>query len=310
MFDLTLIKDATEMLGKSLTFTDIEVMGKYFFKGYNAHGVAKIPHTQTISPVNAAKILIDACIEKNKTADFFKFVIELDGTVLNGRTVKLIGVENILYRLSQTGVFFDFSKRKFATITEDRKLMVNWGSLRSGKEYDMIIASIDICSNSELVKKCKPQVMEKVYYQLFEFLKKKMIQYDARIWSWAGDGGIMAFRNDKGPIFAVNCLLEILFTMPVFNAWQSKKIEEDICIRIGADAGVVKFYDDTGRIVSDVINYAAHLEKSGTSPNGLSVSETIYDAANKQLRDMFRKKFEFEGRTAYTLVYDFTRAIE
>jgi class 3 adenylate cyclase len=309
MLDLTLVKDLTEMLGKSLTFTDIEVLGKYFFKDYNTHKLAKIPDTQTISPLNAAKVLVDECSSKNKLDDFFKFVIELDGTPLNSRVVKLIGLENILYRLSRTGIYFDFNKRKFSSVSEDKKMMVNWGALKDAKEYPMIVASIDICSNSELVKKYKPQVMEKIYYQLWEFLKKKMIQYDGRIWTWAGDGGIIAFRNDKGPSFAVSCLLEILLTMPVYNSWHTKAIDEDIDIRIGADMGNIKFFEDTGRIVSDVINYAAHLEKKATNANGLSISETIYKELGKKMKEMFVKKFEFEGKISYSLNYDFCKTI-
>ncbi len=310
MLDLTLIKDITEMIGKSMTYNDIEVMGKYFIKDFNTHKLANLPDTHTISPLSAAKILVDTCQEKNKMEELFKFTIEMDGAPLNGKLVKLIGLENILYRLSRTGVFFDFNKRRFSNISDEKKLLVNWGSLKDGKEYPMIVASIDICANSDLVKKYKPAVMEKIYYQFWEYLKKKMVQYDGRLWSWAGDGGLMAFRNDKGPTFAIECLLDILLTMPVFNAWPTKTIEEDIKIRIGADMGDIKFFEDTGRIISDIINYAAHLEKLGTQPNGLSISEEIYNNLGSKIKLMFGEKINFEGRNSYTLVFDFCKTLE
>jgi class 3 adenylate cyclase len=300
MFDLTLVKDLIEVIGKSLTFTDIEIMGKYFFKDFSAHKLANISNTQTISPTSAAKILVETCIEKNKAEDLFKFVIELDGSPLNGKTVKLNGLENVLYRLARTGIIFDFSKRKFTNVTGNKKLMPNWGILKTGREYELVVASIDICSNSELVKKHKPPIMEKVYYQFSEFLKRKTLVYDARIWSWAGDGGLVAFRNNKGPSVAVECLLDLLLGLPVFNALDSKGIDDDICIRIAAD---------TGRIVSDVINYAAHLEKLGTSPGGFSVSDTVYGELGKKMKCIFSNKIEFEGRNAYTLTYDFVKAL-
>jgi len=309
MFDLTLIKDLTEMLAKSLTFPDLESIGKYFFKNYNSHKLLGLADTQTVSTLTAAKLIVDECIENKKINDLFVFTIELDGTRLNGRIVKLIGLDNILYRLSRTGVYFDFSKRKFSTFNEDKRTLINWGALRDDKEYPIVIASIDICQNSELVKKYQPSIMEKVYYQLWEYLKKKNIQYDGRLWSWAGDGGIMAYRNLKGPSFAVSCCLEIILALPIFNAWTSKPIPDEIKIRIGMDMGQIKFFSDTGRIVSDVINYAAHLEKKGTDPNGLSISEEIYRELNPFMRNIFKTKKEFEGKNAYTVIFDYNKGL-
>jgi len=46
------------------------------------------------------------------------------------------------------------------------------------------VASVDICGNSELVKKHKPAMMEKVYYRLWDFLKHRLDMHDGRMWSW------------------------------------------------------------------------------------------------------------------------------
>ncbi|MCK4796871.1 MAG: adenylate/guanylate cyclase domain-containing protein [Spirochaetes bacterium] len=309
MFDLTLIKDLTEMIGKSLRFPDIETVGGYFFKGFNLHQLEGIPDSLTISPLTAAKRLVIECENKNKIKNFFIFIIELDGTRLNGRIVKLTGLENLLYRLSRTGIYFDFNKRKLIAFDQDKKLLINWGALKDGKEYPIVIASIDICANSELVKKYKPSIMEKVYYQLWEYLKNKNRIYNGRIWSWAGDGGILAFRGEDGTSCAVNCCLEILLSLPVFNSSPNTPIQDEIKLRIGMDVGNVKFFNNTGRIVSDVINYAAHLEKKGTHPNGLSVSEEVFNELNLSIKKMFRKKIKFEGRIAYSLCYDYNKAL-
>ncbi|MBN2545066.1 MAG: adenylate/guanylate cyclase domain-containing protein [Spirochaetes bacterium] len=310
MIDTTLVKDITEMLAKSLTFPDIEWMGKYFFKDFSSHKILNIRDTQSISPLTASNALVTLCQEKNKIDEFFQFVIELDGTVLNGKIVKLSGLENILFRLSRTGVYFDFNKRKITKVNEDKNLLVNWGALKDGKEYPMIIASIDICGNSELVKKYNTNIMEQVYFQLWGYIKKKILQYDGRIWYWAGDGGIVAFRNDiKGPSYSINCCFEILLALPVFNLWHSKPIKEDIRIRIGMDMGEIKFFSDTGRIISDVINYAAHLEKKGTDANGLSISETIYNILSEKMKLIFKNKKIFEDKTAYSLVYKYENAL-
>ena len=309
MFDIALQREMTELIGKSLTFTDIETIGGDLFKSYSTHALEGASEQVSISPLNAAKRLVRECESKNKLSDLFSIAIQLDGNMLNGRIVEIAGLENFLYHLSKTGIYFDFDKHKLVNFDQDKELLVNWGSLKDGKEYPIIVASLDICENSKLVKKNKPKVMEKVYYELWEYLQHRLHLYDGRIWSWAGDGGILAFRERGNTSECVNCCLEILLSLPVFNLAPAKPIKEDIVLRIGMDSGKVKFYKDTGRIVSDVINYAAHLEKQGTSPNGLSVSDAIYKELSPALKKIFATKHEFESRTAYSLVYDCANAL-
>jgi class 3 adenylate cyclase len=302
MFDTALVKDLTEMLGKSLTFKDVEAIGGYIFKdhGFSIHAVAGVDRGVSISPLNAAKALVQACEKQKKIVDLFTFAFELDGVPLNGRSVRLEGLENILYRLSRTGVFYDYQKRKIINVREDKSALFNWGALRNGKEYPTVIASVDICQNSELVRKYKTGMMEKVYYRLWGFLKHKLDLYEGRIWSWAGDGGLFAFRGEKSVADAVSCSLEILYTMPVFNIQPYKPIKEEICLRVAMDFGTVKFFEDTGRIVSDVINYAAHLEKQATKPGALSISNDIYTRLPASLKSVFTEKQEFEGKIAWS----------
>jgi class 3 adenylate cyclase len=302
MFDTSLVKDLTEMLGKSLTFKDIEAIGGYIFKdhSFSTHSIAGVAKGVSISPLNAAKTLVQECDRKRRILDLFTFAFELEGVPLNGRNVKLVGLENILYRLSRTGVFYDYQKRKIINVKEDKSSLLNWGALRNGKEYCTVIASVDICQNSELVRKYKPGMMEKVYYRLWGFLKHKLDLYEGRIWSWAGDGGLFAFRGEKSIPDAVSCALEILHTMPVFNVQPYKPIKDEICLRIGMDYGTVKFFEDTGRIVSDVINYAAHLEKQATKPGALSISNDIYTRLPASMKTVFPEKQDFEGKTAWS----------
>ena len=299
MFDETLVKDLSELLGKSLNFKDIEAIGGYLFKNrsYDLHAVAGVDAKVSISPLNAAKILVDKAESQGKLKDLFVFTIELDGSPLNGRVVELQGLENMLYRLTRSGQYYDFSSRKFIDV-EDHRSLVSWGALRDGREYEVAIASIDICQNSELVKKYKSTIMEQVYYRLWEFLKAKLDMWEGRIWSWAGDGGILAFRGEENVPRAVSCCLEILASLPVFNMQPDKPIKDEICLRIALDFGPVKFFSDTGKIVSEVINYAAHLEKKGTKPSKLSISDEVHARLSPAMRKLFAEETSFEGRTA------------
>ena len=65
MFDATIIKDLTELMAKNITFKDMEAIGGYLFKdrAYNLHTAAGIAEKVSISPLNAAKILIEQAVE-------------------------------------------------------------------------------------------------------------------------------------------------------------------------------------------------------------------------------------------------------
>jgi class 3 adenylate cyclase len=302
MFDTALIRDLAEMMGKSLTFKDIDAIGGYLFKDhtYSTHSVAGVDKKVSISPLNAARMLVENCENQHKLKELFAFVFELDGAPLNGRNVFLDGLESLLYRLSRSGTYYDFTRRRFVDFDKEKTILPSWGVLKNGKEYQIAVASVDICQNSELVRKHKPAVMEKIYYRLWQFLRHKLDLYDGRIWSWAGDGGLFAFRGEQNIVKAVSCSLEILYTLPVFNLRPDKPISSDICLRIGMDFGTVKFLDDTGRIVSEAVNYAAHLEKKSTKPMALSVSDSIHGVLPASLKKPFSAIGEFEGRLAYS----------
>jgi class 3 adenylate cyclase len=309
LFDITLIKDLTELIGKNFTFPDIESMGKYIFKKYNTHALENVNENMSISPLNAARSLVHECEKHNRMSDLFSFIIEMDGALLNGKRVKIEGLENLLYRLSSTGIFFDFNKRELRSYNQDKKTLKNWGVLKEGKEYPISIASIDICENSKLVKTYKTAKIEEVYFHIREYIRKKCEFYDGRIWFWAGDGCILAFRDDEGLIPAVTCCLEILFSLPIMNYSPLKRIPDKISLRIGMDWGMIKYHEDTGRIVSDVINSASRIEKNATCPDGISVSDNLFKQLPVTLQQLFQKTSSFDGGITHTLGYEYDKAI-
>ncbi len=309
LFDITLTKDITELIGINFTFTDIEAIGKYIFKKYNTHALENISENITISPLNAAKSLVYECEKHNRLKDLFCFIIEMDGALLNGKRVNIKGLDNLLYRLTNTGMYFDFNKRELRSYNQEKKTLKNWGVLKEGKEYLISIASIDICENSKLVKNNNTSKIEEDYFHLREYIRKKCELYNGRIWYWAGDGCILAFRDDEGLTSAVSCCLEILFSLPIFNSSPLKKIPDEISLRIGMDWGMIKFYDDTGRIVSDVINNASRIEKNATCPDGLSVSDNLYSQLSPSLQNLFINTSSFDGTTTHSLSYEYKKAI-
>ncbi len=297
----TIQRDLIEILSKSFTFKDLETIGRDIFGEYSTHQLEKTNPTVSIAPANAARRLVVECMERKKLEMLINTLMQLDGSYLNDRVVKLFHIENFLYNLTLHGIIYDFEKRKMVELKKDRSLLPNWGSLRDGKNYDLTVASIDIVGNSKLVRAHGTHTMEKVYHLLLSFIRSKLATCEGRVWSWQGDGGLIAFPKGQDPTLSVSCCLEILLTLPIYNFHPGKSIKDDVILRIGMDHGPVKFFMNTGRIVSETINYAAHLEKSGTESWGLSVSDSIHAKMTDKLQKIFSHKNMFEGRQAYSL---------
>lgn len=224
---------------------------------------------------DAAQTLVEACEEKKKVSDLVQLLIESDGSMLMGRRVAVKDLEIFLSNLARAGYVYDFDRRKLRESSRDLQELPNWGALREGREYEVTVGSVDIAGSSSLVRGAGQRTMEKVYYQFWAFLRDRLAHYDGRIWSWAGDGGVMAFSMKSEAVRAVQCALEIQATLPVFNARSGNPIASPISVRIGMDRGTVRYMNDTGRIISETLNFAAHLEKAATEPGAVSISDTL-----------------------------------
>lgn len=178
----------------------------------------------------------------------------------------------------------------------------NWGCLKDGREHDLTVASLDIVGNSAKVRKLGTRKMEKMYATLWRFLREKLCAVDGRIWSWAGDGGIIAFALKNHRARAVRFAIELQSTVPVFNLSVSGSPTADIALRVGIDSGRVKFCIETGSIVSEVINYAAHLEKSAALPGTVAISRSIYDTLPPRLASVFRFGGIFEEKDYFRTI--------
>ena len=164
MFDETVIKDLTELLGKSLTYSDIEAAGGYLFKNraFDLHAVAGIDKKLSISPLNAAKILVEEADRKGRVEGPLR-VHHRAGRFAAVRPGGYpAGPENMLFRPVAFGAVLRFFQAEVLRRRGPPRAHQR-GCAARRPEYPVAIASIDICHNSELVKKYKTKVMEKVY---------------------------------------------------------------------------------------------------------------------------------------------------
>ena len=302
----TLNRELTETLALSFGFKGIEALGKdLFYNNYRTHELEKIDPEVTISSHQAATRLVHECDKVGRINDLISYIMQLEGNYLNGKVVNIFEFDTFLFHLSKNGYVYDEEQKKFISKKNQNKYQTNWGALKDGGTYELVVASIDICENSKLVSAYGAKNMEGVYNQLHNFLKDIIHEFEGRIWSWQGDGGLIAFRGSKKIENSINCAIKIQLNLPFFNLSSKVNLNETINLRIALDCGNIKFFNDVGRIVSETINYAAHLEKKGTLPAGISISEKVYSHLPKKVKAFFKNEQIFENRKAYSLNFDF-----
>jgi len=300
MLDAVLRKDLVELIGSNFNSDQINKLGEYVLPKFDVHDLRGMDRHITVPALDAARTLVEACESRKQVDGLLEVLIETDGERLEGRRVKISGLEEFLAKMTRSGLIYDFDRRKVRRGEKDASIAPNFGSLRDGKSYPVSVASIDVVGSSELVRKNGMPVMEKAYYRFWAFLNRRLETYNGRSWSWAGDGGILAFALKESEVRAVQWALEVQATLPIFNAGPDNPIAESMTARIGLDCGKVRFRQDTGRIVSDVINFAAHLEKDATEEGHVSISNTIYDQLPPRLAAFFIPNGSFEERPVYT----------
>ncbi|MFP4383003.1 MAG: adenylate/guanylate cyclase domain-containing protein [Spirochaetia bacterium] len=295
MLEPSLRNELIELIAANFNPDEMDELGTLLFSEYDSHNLIGESSHVTLSRRRAAKLLVEHAAEKDKIKDLVKLVAELDNGIFRGRRRLIDGIENYFYNLAKIGIIYNSQKRKLYFSKEEINKMKNWGTLRNGRIYPVSIMSVDIVDNSGLVRKYRSRKMEKMYFGLWNFLERKLNEYEGRMWNWAGDGGILAFALKGHQERAVKCAVDIQRSLALFNISSENPIPEFISLRIGIDTGMIKFFLETGKIVSDVINYAAHLEKKAATPGNVAVSERVASELDPKIVSIFKNCGDFEG---------------
>jgi len=285
-----------ETIGASLSADQIEALGQMLIRNLNIHKLSGKSSTVTLSSRIAAQVLTEHIIENKRIDEFIKLLVEMDEENILGKEMRINELEYFLQKLSESGQVYDVKKRKIVPTKADLSVRPDWGALKSGRKYHVTVASMDVVGSSELVKKFGQKTMELFYSFFWTALNERLSLYNGRIWSWAGDGGLLAFAFKQHESRAVRFAIEMQRVMPLINTHDRNPIDEKISTRIGMHCGLVTFMSDTGKMISDVINLATHLEKKGTAPGSVSITKPVWMNLSDKLQSFFDPKGDFEDQ--------------
>ncbi len=303
MFPLQIKSKLIDIISKHFTNEEIDLIGKNLFGKFNAHFLSGQPFGTILQTSVAAKTLVEYCFQQNKIKELTELIISMglhSGKAIVLRDLEIPEIHELLTLLSSLGFHF---KNNTLVFTEEKD---RWGYLEENKEYYFSYMSIDIVGNSKIQMVYSKDLVEEIYSKLQKLIKIIVEFYDGKIWSWAGDGGLAAFYINQVEEVAVFSAIKILNELSIFNLDPTRnKFNEPIKLRIGIHAGLSVYKQQKGNILSDAINFVAHLEKNYTNANHISISNTIYEKLNPRLQKAFQEKGIFEDKQCYHLNLDF-----
>jgi len=179
--------------------------------------------------------------------------------------------------------------------------------------YDNVyLVFIDASGHSNVVKKNPRNVAEQAFDLLYENIHnrlKRVVNKNkceiAVVWSWLGDGGLIALhdssenRSLKTTLEFVQDILKL--DLPHLQAeFKNESINGELHIRIAVHKGAIKYTEDgqQGFIHSSDINWGAHLEKV-TPRDSIAISKDIYDILLADKQKFFVSVGQFEDRYVY-----------
>jgi len=256
------------------------------------------PLNMNIPIKEAAKQVIDYFYKTDRILVFLDLIIKSVTIGFKGEKVVINNIKDILKEMKECGYEYSTILNKVVIIDKQGKRN-DWGYLTESKFYNFCFVSIDICGNSNLVRKYDGTLIQKTYANFKRYVSNMIEKRDGRIWSWEGDGGLIVFHLNDFVNQALLASIEIISNMPVFNA-VSNYLDDNLLIRIGINAGVAEYKKNIEMIDSEAINEAKKIEKNHTEPMTISVTTRTLQNIDIIIRKCFCQ-VEINNKTVYQL---------
>lgn len=183
--------------------------------------------------------------------------------------------------------------------------MDKWDDLTPNTLGQFAFLKIDVVEHSRLIRENPYEIFEDIFDKFGEYIEQHIKNFDGRLWSWSGDGGLVTFFQGKNITLKTRIAVEVAFcilsSLPMFNdKHKFPSIKDILRIRIAVHPGIARYRSAVSRIHSEAINFVSHLEQNRTHPNSISISGETY----KEIKGIYDHRFvlsgTFEGHEIYT----------
>jgi hypothetical protein len=286
-FPSSLTNLAVTALAESLDIPTMTMVVRLMLRNYDINRQSGYPRDVPVPRKNAAQqIVMDI-----KKADLFlylvQYLVQLNNEGYMGRKYPIKNLRQIISGLREQGIIYDARNKLFVEDPSVRKTR-NWGTLLEGREYLFAFLRLDIVGNSALVRKYPADVIQKTYDDFRKMVQDSIDRRNGRIWSWEGDGGLVAFFFSNKTLFATISAMDIVHKLFIYNQ-TSCLLEKPLGVRLAVHGGQMEYTSNEEELKrTDIIKKVVTIESDHTAPNTVTVSNFIADSLDRILLDAFR----------------------
>ncbi|TFG64341.1 MAG: adenylate/guanylate cyclase domain-containing protein [Spirochaetales bacterium] len=250
------------------------MLAKQVIPGYDIHRQTGIPEGLAVSNRHVARQIVSDMIAGDHFPEFVALLIEMQDTGLMGRKYPVFFIDDVVRGMYELGFLYDRENRMFIDNPAFRYTR-NWGALRNGIEYIVSFLRIDIVGNSELVRRHSAEIAQKTYENLRSIVYTASNKRNGRIWSWEGDGGLVAFFFSNKHLLAALSAMEIIHELYIYNLTQNI-LDKPLQVRIAVHSGPFDYTENEEELTrSDTVKRVMEIESNHTKPDTITISPVV-----------------------------------
>ncbi len=179
---------------------------------------------------------------------------------------------------------------------------LSWKRVISGKEYTFCFMYIELLPSKEWSKKSGASHQEQMQTAFHDLVESRVSAFQGRIWMWNEWGGLVLFPYD-GKRSEVIVLAARLLLNRVILSIEGGPFQTLIDYKIALHLGSSPYQDrgNTGKIVSDDVNFIFHLGGKYAEPNRIYLTSRVRDAIDNDLQTILEPDGDFEDKSIYIL---------
>jgi hypothetical protein len=222
-------------LSESMDSRTMNHLIKNLIPNYDIYKQTGYPESMAIPNIDVARQIVIDVIKTGKFLSFVQTMVSAQDDGIMGTRYRVPFLRELIKGADDLGFIFDSANKMFVENPNYRKTR-NWGVLEEGVEYPLVFLDVDIAGNSRLVRSNPQSTIQKTYKDLRSIVSTSVDKRNGRIWTWEGDGGLVAFFFGDKHTAAVLSAMEIMNELYIYNR-TACSLNEPVAVRIGVHGG-------------------------------------------------------------------------
>ena len=255
----------------------------------------------------------------SKTNNIFFGIIDLKGLITDIQYIVSLGAADYVNKESYKTAFTDkrfkdviaylkkyrkdYSEVKIS-IQKPEEYIVSkngWKNISENNDFAFSIMFIEFDGIEEMKKKYGVTNLKTAINTFKNYILRHIELFGGKIWIWNGFGGIILFPFNGNECKSVFSGFRLMLYKHIYDIEESI-FPNFISFRIALHLGNINYKEkNTGKIISNPINYIFHLGRKFTKPGNFFLTEDVFNYSPEPLKPFFTLNKNFEGKSIYKM---------